>query len=57
MQLVFQFAALRSLRGVDFFDAFAEVGDVVLERLEQQVDGFLARLPEALRLLAEDFGR
>ena len=57
LQFVLQLSALRGLRGVDFFHAFAKLRNVVLERFEQQIDRFLARLPEALRLLAQYLGR
>ena len=49
-----QFAALRGLRGIDLLDTPPEVGDVVPEGFEQQVDRLPARLAEMLRLLAQD---
>lgn len=53
LQLVVQRAALLVLVAVDALDPLAELGDILLEGLEQQVERFLVGLPEAARLLAQ----
>ena len=53
-ELVFQLAALFVLVGVDALDPFAELGDVLAEGFQQEVQRLLVRLLELPRLLAED---
>ena len=53
-ELVFQLAALLVFVGVDAFDAFAELGDILPEGLQQDVQRLLVGLFELPGLFAED---
>ena len=56
-QLVFQGSPLLVLGRVDAFDPLAELGDIIPERLEQDIEGLLVGLLEPARLFVHDFVR
>ena len=54
LQFALQLAVLLAFGRIDLLDARAEIGDILFERFQQQVERFAVRLLEMARLLAQN---